>query len=86
MKPVTGDKVAKEFKKQTSEFKRYNYSQIRQHISELQLAHLKDTLVVTKRATITGGNYRILRFSEKTRSMQSAYFGHDNFSLCTVCV
>ena len=82
MHVVTGIEAAEELKKQTSEFKRHNYSRMRQHS---ELTHLKATLVGTKSAIIQvdfSENYTNTQQNE----IQSAYFGHDNFSLYTVCV
>ena len=82
MKVGTGSEAAEELKEQTQSFKRHNYSRIRQHT---ELAYLKDSIIGTKTAIIQvdfSENYQNTQRNE----IQSAYFGHNNFSLYTMCV
>ena len=82
LKCGTGAEVAEELGAQTHTFRRHNYSRIRQHA---ELSHLKGSLPGTRNAVVQ------VDFSEnycntQKDEIQSAYFGHENFTLYTVCV
>lgn len=81
MRVGTGQEVAEEFAEQIKAFKRHNFNRIRQHI---MLQHLT--------GSVPGTNCVIqVDFSENYSNKQkneipSAYFGHESFTIYTVCV
>ncbi|KAJ8027956.1 hypothetical protein HOLleu_30060 [Holothuria leucospilota] len=79
---VSGQEAADEMAKQIRDFKRHNYNNIRQHI---ELDNLKTSLPGTNSAIVQvdfSENYD----NKQRNEIQSAYFGHQSFSIYTACV